>query len=319
VTSANWTACADYDYSQFFEVTAGRNWVNASFDFSVGDRDNCALLILPGEGSIEYNAGGYPTWLIYNEPAPATGPEITSFDLNAASGTLRVRGFFTQASENPGQSQALFVYREDELSGLQPLDFPAGNPVFATTTGPFDLTFSGAGFTSITGPDFGQFSYQATTTFTARIEQWTDSVPTTLVSTSTQAFGTTTQVIVGENIGFGNTVGTSTLPDATNFLSFLNVPQLLATKVPFGYFFQARNAITRGVTSTSSEPFPGLTITYMTANGGTTSQDMFSRATIDTYYPEATRNLLRQVMVAILYTTFAYALYRIGKSQHIFK
>lgn len=312
--------CASYTYSQTFSVASGTNLLPVDFDFTPAT-NTCGLRFTPtgppGAG-FEVNAAAWPAWMLYDTGSPAN-PTIDSFTLSTSTGTLRVTGTFTFASPDPGNSQALYVYRSDVISGVQPLDFPTGNPIFATTTGPFDFTFTGAGFTAISGPDFGQYTYQATTTFTGELQQWQDSVPTTLVSTSTSYVGTSTQITVGVGIGTWNTLGTTTLPDTTNLLSFLNVPYLLATKVPFGYFFEAKDAIVQGVTgsSTSSVPSGTFTVRNIGGPGRDLTVDMFSTSTVGYFLSQSNINLLRGLMVTILLAEFVYLLYRRGKSTHL--
>lgn len=116
----------------------------------------------------------------------------------------------------------------------------------------------------------------------------------------------------------GATVGTSTLPDSTNLLSFLNVPVLLQTKVPFGYFFQAKDAIVAGVNGSTTATIPSGTFTINGRFGfATTSVDMFSTTTIAYFLTPTQVALLRGIMVAVLYFEFIYLLYMRGKSLHI--
>jgi len=115
----------------------------------------------------------------------------------------------------------------------------------------------------------------------------------------------------------GATLGTSTLPSSTNLLSFLNVPNLLATKVPFGYFFQAKDAILNGANSTSSTAIPSGTFSIRGIGHGTTTVDMFSTSTVGYFLSSSTISLLRGLMVAVLYFEFIYLLYLRGKSRNL--
>jgi len=247
-----------------------------------------------------------------------SGPaDITSFVLSTTTKTLHVTGHFNVASSSdPANSQALFVTRSDNVNALLPLDFGAGNPIFATTTGAFDYWFTNIDLTLVTGPDFGQYSFYGTTTFRAELQQWTASVASVLTSTSTSLATVTTQSVVGNGVGLDQTYGTTTLPDTGNLLSFLNVPQLLSTKVPFGYFFEAKEGIQSALSGSSTQSIPSGRITY-NLGLGTTSVDMFSTTTIGVFVPPSTASLLRQLMVAALVAEVAYVLYLRGKSHHL--
>jgi len=116
----------------------------------------------------------------------------------------------------------------------------------------------------------------------------------------------------------GSTVGTSTLVDTTNLLSFLNVPNLLQTKVPFGYFFEAKDAIIQGINSSSTTEIPSGSID-VSFNGGTATStfDLFSTSTIGYFITPTFQSLFRGLLLAGLYIEFLYLLYHRGKSQKI--
>jgi len=115
----------------------------------------------------------------------------------------------------------------------------------------------------------------------------------------------------------GATVGTSTLLDTTNLLSFLNVPALLQTKVPFGYFFEAKDAIIAGINSTSTATIPLGTITFKIPGRATSTIDMFSTTTISYFLTPDKITLLRGIMLAVLYFELAYVLYKRGSSAKL--
>jgi len=113
-----------------------------------------------------------------------------------------------------------------------------------------------------------------------------------------------------------STLGTSTLIDSTSLLSFLNVPLLLSTKVPFGYFFEAKDAILNSVSGSSTTPIPSGTFSVRLGNS-TTTVDMFSTSTVGYFLKPTMVTLLRGLMVAVLYIEFLYLLYLRGKATHI--
>lgn len=114
----------------------------------------------------------------------------------------------------------------------------------------------------------------------------------------------------------GATLGDTTLASSTNLLSFLNVPYLLATKVPFGYFFQAKDAIEAGINGSTTASIPNGTFSIKIGHS-TTTVDMFSTSTIGYFLTPSMVSLIRGLMVAILYFEFIYLLYRVGKAQHL--
>jgi len=107
----------------------------------------------------------------------------------------------------------------------------------------------------------------------------------------------------------GGTVGTSTLPVTTNLLSFLNVPVLLETKFPFAYVFQIANGIKAGIAASSSNAIPSGDFVWRNVQGGTTTIDMFSQATIEYYLSPTLISLWRSFLVVLLYVGVGYALY----------
>jgi len=92
---------------------------------------------------------------------------------------------------------------------------------------------------------------------------------------------------------------------------------LLQTKVPFGYFFEAKDAITAGVSSSSTTPIPSGTFSVSIYGFGTTTVDMFSTTTVGYFLTPSRVSLLRGIMVAVLYIEFVYLLYHRGRSQKI--
>lgn len=115
------------------------------------------------------------------------------------------------------------------------------------------------------------------------------------------------------------TTSTTTLPlsvNTTNFTSFLNVPYLLQTKVPFAYFFQAKDVITQVYSTSSTTTLPSGTFGVF-IHGGTTTVDLFSTTTIGKYFTPTMVSLFRGLAEAVLYAGFIYTLYHLAKGQHL--
>jgi len=115
----------------------------------------------------------------------------------------------------------------------------------------------------------------------------------------------------------GATFGTSTLGSSTNLLGFLNVPQLLQTKVPFAYFFQIASGLITGLQSSSTNAIPAGTFTWHNTQNGTTTFDMFSVQTVEYYLNPTLIALWRAFLLIVLYVEFGYALYTRAKALHI--
>lgn len=128
------------------------------------------------------------------------------------------------------------------------------------------------------------------------------------------AISTTTETL--NTAALAGTVGTSTLPSPTNFLSFLNVPVLLQTKIPFAYFFQIRDGLLQSTNSSSTTPIPKGQISY-NLGMGTTTIDMFSTSTVAYFLSPSLVSLWRGLLVAFLYVEFGYVLYLRAKSKHL--
>jgi len=108
----------------------------------------------------------------------------------------------------------------------------------------------------------------------------------------------------------GATIGTSTLPSTTDFLSFLNVPALLQSKVPFAYIFQIANGISEGINSSTTGTIPSGNFVWRNTQNGTTTFDFFSQNTIQTYLSPTIISLWRAFLLVILTIEFGYAIYK---------
>lgn len=115
-----------------------------------------------------------------------------------------------------------------------------------------------------------------------------------------------------------NDVSTSTTPNVKDFLTFLNVPNLLKTKIPFAYFFEAKDAIEQGIATTTTTEIPSGGIEYKIGSLATTTADIFSTTTMAKYLTDEQIAILRGIMVIILYAEFGYAMYhRFKSTKHI--
>jgi len=111
----------------------------------------------------------------------------------------------------------------------------------------------------------------------------------------------------------GSTIGTSTLPSATNLLSFLNVPYLMETKVPFAFLFQTYNAIQIAINASSTTSVPqGNASVYGlgTSTNATTTFEIFGISSVREFLPDSTISSLRGFMLLVLYGTFVFGMYR---------
>jgi len=111
------------------------------------------------------------------------------------------------------------------------------------------------------------------------------------------------------------TVGTSTLLDTTNFLSFINIPNLLTTKIPFGYIFEVKDVIFNAISTTTASSIPTGTISIpwpTGTHGATTSMsvDLFSTSTITYFLGPTNLSYIRGMMVAIIYISGMFWIYR---------
>lgn len=119
--------------------------------------------------------------------------------------------------------------------------------------------------------------------------------------------------------------------NATNFLSFLNVPQLLATRVPFAYIVQIYGALTSALSTASSsgQLFPTTTLnlgfpTSFSASGaevGSTSLSInyFSTSTLTEIMGPTVLAVIRTLLGAIVYVELGMWLWRDARSKkHLF-
>lgn len=135
-------------------------------------------------------------------------------------------------------------------------------------------------------------------------------------------YGTTTGdgTLVAPFTAFiGATVGTSTLPSETNLLSFINVPYLLQTRVPFAYFFQIAEVVRVAISSSTiaaTIPSATFSVEFPTGNSTTTIEvDMFSTSTITYFLTPTWVDLLRTLMVAVTFAATGLFFFHEARSK----
>jgi len=115
-----------------------------------------------------------------------------------------------------------------------------------------------------------------------------------------------------------STFGTSTLLDTTNFLSFLNVPNLLKTKVPFAYIYQFASALTDTISSSTPTDIPSGRFSVVLPQGHsstTISVDMFSTTTVTYFLTPPLISGLRGLMVAITFFSLGLFLFHDARDK----
>jgi len=134
--------------------------------------------------------------------------------------------------------------------------------------------------------------------------------------------------LVNQNIGttssyVNSNVGSSSLPTVTNFLSFLNVANLLQTKKPFAYIFQVSSLIYLGVSSTTlASTIPSGSFDVEFPGGGTSTTtlhiDMFSTTTISYFLTPSIVSLIKLLMIAVTYFSTGWFLLHDIKRRKLF-
>jgi len=125
------------------------------------------------------------------------------------------------------------------------------------------------------------------------------------------------------NGGGGTNSSWATTTDIANgqgFLGYLNIPNLLQTKVPFAYFFQLVDTF-ENLNDIASTSIPTGTISWKWASGTpaqtTVDIDFFSPTTIKYYVTPTYLAILRGIMVAVTYFGTAWFLYHEAKKKHL--
>jgi len=256
-----------------------------------------------------------------NDPS-ITSTHFTSITVSTTTNKLNFKGYWqasstilvTQSTENA--TYALNLYPET---------FGGSGFTNSTSTGNFDLNFrifqqgcvSETSSTTICTTDqvytytgvlydgsYPNQQYPYKDIATTSLEYPYQGTSTIFVSDFTNQF-------------YNATIGTSTLIDSSNFLSFLNVPRLLQERAPFAYIFQIANAVYSGINSSSTTPIPSGNFVWKNTQNGTTTIDMFSPTTIKVYMSDSIIALWRAFLLVVLVINFAYALYYETKRHHI--
>ena len=302
-------------------------------------------------GSASFSSGGTPTGTVsdlYFQFADSGGftynPVITTQTVDPASGTFHVVGTWT-ASTTACASQYLDVWQNTGLESHRELSlhgvFPITSaPIYATTSGAFDFTFDIIDSSVSVGATSTTYSLNPNQQFYAQLYQstcgydpftGTGVAPALLTSTTTITVATSSTIIEGginNNPFTGANYGNNSLPTSTDMLSFVNVPNLLATKVPFAYIFQVSTVIYNAVNgSTSAAAIPSgsfkvkfpvkFGITGVATATTTITIDMFSTSTIGYFLTPSYVGLLRGLMVAVTYFLTAWYLFHEARNRKL--
>lgn len=154
-------------------------------------------------------------------------------------------------------------------------------------------------------------------TFRARLFDSENNLYTDWSDTITFGLGSTSTPPVYDYNVASTTFGTSTAIDSGNLLSYVNIPQLLLTKAPFGYFFQIYGIVGNTITNppeATSLPIGEFDI-YL--NNSTTTVVMFSTSTVSTFLTPEIIAPIRTLLVAVIYLLTGLTAYRIVRHSHI--
>ncbi len=304
---------------------------------------------LTGTGTMNGSTGACSTindayFIVTDQYGQTFTPAVTSTTLNPAAGTFNVVGTWT-ASSTACASQYLDVWQNTGLESHRSLSlhgvFPITTaPIYATTTGPFNFTFNIIDSSVSVGATSTTYSLTPNQQFYAQLYQstcgydpftGTGVAPALLTSTTTVTVATSSTVVAGginNNPFTGANFGNNSLPTSTDMLSFVNVPNLLATKVPFAYIFQVSTVIYNAVNgSTSAAAIPSgsfkvkfpvkFGITGVATATTTITIDMFSTSTIGYFLTPSYVGLLRGLMVAVTYFLTAWYLFHEARNRKL--
>lgn len=127
---------------------------------------------------------------------------------------------------------------------------------------------------------------------------------------------TSTPPVEDYNVG-SSTFATSTALDSGNLLSYINIPQLLSTKAPFGYFFQAYSIVTNSISNPPTASTFGNGSFDISIAGSTTTVEMFSTSTVSYFLTPNVIAPIRAILVAILYMLTLFTIYQIVRHSHL--
>ena len=304
---------------------------------------------LTGTGTMNGSTGACSTindayFIVTDQYGQTYNPAVTSTTLNPAAGTFNVSGIWT-ASTTACASQYLDVWQNTGLESHRQLSlhgvFPITTaPIYATTSGAFNFTFDIIDSSVSGGATSTTYSLTPNQQFNAQLYQstcgydpftGTGVAPSLLTSTTTTTVATSSTVVAGginNNPFTGANFGSTDLPTSTDMLSFVNVPNLLATKVPFAYVFQISSVIynaVNGSTSASAIPSGSFSVKFPVKFGisgvatatTTIKIDMFSTSTIGYFLTPSYVGLLRGLMVAVTYFLTAWYLFHEARNRKL--
>jgi len=101
-------------------------------------------------------------------------------------------------------------------------------------------------------------------------------------------------------------------------LGFLNVPELLKTKIPFAYMFQIATALQTAIATTSTSNISTGSFNWKLGNNATTTIDMFSSSTIKYFFTDTYINIFRTLEVATIWFSLGWFLYHDAKRKKLF-
>lgn len=283
-------------------------------------------------------------FIVYDQNGATYPPSVTNTTLNPSAGTFNVVGTWT-ASTTACASQYLDVWQNTGLESHRQLSlhgvFPITTaPIYATTSGAFNFTFDIIDSSVSVGATSTTYSLTPNQQFNAQLYQstcgydpftGTGVAPALLTSTTTVTVATSSTIVAGginNNPFTGANFGNNSLPTSTDMLSFVNVPNLLATKVPFAYVFQISSVIynaVNGSTSASAIPSGSFSVKFPVKFGisgvatatTTIKIDMFSTSTIGYFLTPSYVGLLRGLMVAVTYFLTAWYLFHEARNRKL--
>ena len=121
----------------------------------------------------------------------------------------------------------------------------------------------------------------------------------------------------------GSSFATSTLDSDFSLLGFLNIPQLLKTKIPFAYIYQISSTVRSSISSTSADTIPtgsfSWTLPIYGRASSTISIDLFSTTTITYFLTPTWVSILRGLMVAVTYFSLGWFIFHEAKHRKLLR
>jgi len=250
---------------------------------------------------------------------------FTSFSFSTTTQTVNVQGAIIGTSTPLAWSQVLQVWKLTQVGQFNEWGREYLGSFRATSTENFNVTYSYLPNSTVSGNN-NIYGLVAGTVFEADIKQETSTGLELVVSTSTALTATTTQFIYDVTTGqliWNSTMGSTstTTGSDTNFLGFLNVPNLLATKWPFAYIFQISQVLISEIASSTPTAIPSSSFNVhlgIAGHASTTLQvDMFSTSTIAYFLTPTTTSTLRALMVAVTYFSTLWFLFHEAKHKKL--